>query len=151
MNPDSWIDSFARWCQRAAPRLMRAAVAVIFLWFGLLKLCGRSPAAGLVSDTFFFLPPAVAVPALGASEVVIGLCFVLRRFLGVGVALLLLHLPGTFLSFLVVPERCFAGSLFVLTTEGEFIVKNLLLISGACFLAGTLARPPAGSRAGTSP
>jgi uncharacterized membrane protein YkgB len=126
------------------PPISRASLAVIFVWFGLLKVCGVSPAAELVSRTFFFIPARIIVPTLGAVEVAIGLCFLFPRLLAVGLVLLALHLPGTFLSLIVVPQMCFDHSPFLLTTNGEFIVKNLLLISAALFLAGTLqpkARP----------
>jgi uncharacterized membrane protein YkgB len=130
--------AFPRWCARNAPVMTRASLVIIFAWFGLLKICGVSPAAELVSRTFFFIPAHIIVPALGAVEVAIGICFVSRRLLPLGLVLLALHLPGTFLSLIVVPEMCFNHSPFLLTNNGEFVLKNLLLISAALFLAGTL-------------
>jgi len=137
--------AFPRWCAHYAPVMTRASLAIIFVWFGALKLAGVSPAAELVSRTFFFLPARIIVPTLGAVETAIGLCFVFRRMLPVGLCLLALHLPGTFLSYLVVPEMCFVRVPFQLTADGEFVLKNLLLISAALFLAGTLA-PDLGPR-----
>lgn len=141
-RPALFGPNFSRWCAHVAPGLTRWSLAIIFLWFGLLKLVGLSPAAELVSRTFFFIPPHVILPVLGVTEVGIAACFFFPRFLRVGLTLLALHLPGTFLSFLVVPEMCFVRAPFLLTVEGEFILKNLLLISAALFLAGTFAGRP---------
>ncbi|MEO6876453.1 MAG: hypothetical protein ABI222_16670 [Opitutaceae bacterium] len=138
----SRTDAFLCWSGRMAPLATRASLALIFVWFGLLKIFGVSPAAELVSRTFFFIPSRIVVPTLGLAEFVIGVCFIVRRLLPLGLVLLALHLPGTFLSFIVVPDMCFNHSIFLLTTDGEFILKNLLLISAALFLAGTRARDP---------
>ena len=145
--------AFPRWCERHAPLMTRASLVIIFVWFGALKIAGVSPAADLVSRTFFFIPARIIVPTLGAVEIAIGLCFVFPRLLGLGLCLLALHLPGTFLSYLVVPELCFVRFPFLLTTDGEFVLKNLLLISAALFLAGRLgpSSSPAGSSATTRP
>ena len=135
--PAPFSARFVHWCARVAPLLTRAARVIIFVWFGLLKVCGVSPAAELVSRTFFFIPAHIIVPVLGVAEIAIGLCFIFRRLLPLGLCLLALHLPGTFLSYLVVPELCFVRAPFLLTADGEFVLKNLLLISAALFLAGT--------------
>src|SRR5690606_21545488 len=90
------------------------------------------------SRTFFFLPASVVLPALGGWEVAIGVCFLFRRTVRLALILLVLQLPGTFLPFFIVPELCFTGNLFFLTMEGEFIVKNLLIIGAALLIGGTL-------------
>ena len=148
-SPAPLGSAFPRWCAYYAPLMTRASLTTIFLWFGLLKVFGVSPAAELVSRTFFFIPAHMIVPALGAAEIAIGVCFIFPRLLPLGLCLLALHLPGTFLSFLVVPEMCFVRAPFLLTTNGEFVLKNLLLISAALFLAGTLT--PAGPGATRRP
>ena len=55
-----------------------------------------------------------------------------------GILLLVLQMPGTFLPLVVVPERCFNGSVFALTIEGQYIVKNLVLIAAAVALGATV-------------
>jgi uncharacterized membrane protein YkgB len=134
--------AFPRWCAHYAPLMTRASLVILFIWFGALKIAGVSPAAELVSRTFFFVSPKIIMPVLGAVEIAIGLCFVFRRLLPLGLGLLALHLPGTFLSFLVAPDLCFIRAPFLLTVDGEFVLKNLLLISAALFLAGTLPPKP---------
>jgi uncharacterized membrane protein YkgB len=137
--------AFARWCERVASPLTRWSLAIIFIWFGLLKVGGVSPAAELVSRTFFFVPARVIVPALGVVELLIGLCIIFPRTLPFGLGLIAVHLLGTFLSFVVVPEMCFVRVPFLLTSDGEFVLKNLLFIGAALFLAGTLAKKSARS------
>ncbi len=53
-------------------RLLRVALAVTFIWFGALKVAGRSPVADLVAQTVYWLPPTFFVQLLGWWELVIG-------------------------------------------------------------------------------
>ena len=129
--------SFIHYCARYAPPVARAALVVNFAWFGALKLVGMSPAAPLIAATFFFLPAKPVVLALGFLEVVIAAAFLLRGPSRWALGLAALHLLGTFLSFFTATERCFVRAPFVLTTEGEFIVKNAILLAVLLFLAGT--------------
>ncbi|HLP03500.1 MAG TPA: hypothetical protein VK163_15845 [Opitutaceae bacterium] len=116
----------------------RHTLAVIFVWFGALKIVGESPIAELVSRTLPFLPPNLALVGLGWLEVVIGVCFLFRRTVRIALVLLLLQLPGTFASAFIAPELCFNGNLFLLTLEGEFVVKNLLIVGAALLIGGSL-------------
>lgn len=118
---------------------LRYAIAVVFLWFGALKPIGASPAAQLVADTVFFLDPAWVVPALGIYEVVIGLCFLYKPLTRIGMLLLLPHMVGTFIPVFLLPEVVFQDSLYALTLEGQYIVKNLVLTAAAMVVAGATA------------
>ncbi len=141
----------------AAVPMLRIGLAVVFVWFGALKVAMVSPAADLVARTTdWAFSPAWFVPVLGWWEVAIGLCLLDPvRLLGgrawltrAGIALLALQIPGTFLPLVVVPDRCFDGSVFALTLEGQYIVKNLVLIAGAMVLGATVRDPVA---AGVAP
>lgn len=121
----------ARWVQRHATTLLRFSLAAIFFWFGILKPLGVSPAAGLVERTVFWFDPAWFVPLLGAWEVAIGLGLCFRRTLPWALALLFLQMPGTFLPLLLLPDVCFTEFPYGLTLEGQYIIKNLCLISAA--------------------
>ena len=68
--------------------VLRGALGVVFVWFGVLKVVGMSPAAPLVEETVFFLPPEFFVPFLGVWEALIGLCFLYRPLIRVGIVLL---------------------------------------------------------------
>jgi uncharacterized membrane protein YkgB len=146
---------FAAW---AVPTL-RVGLGVVFIWFGVLKLIGASPAADLIARTTdWAVDPSWFIPFLGGWEALIGLCLLDPvRLLGgpawltrLGILLLALQMPGTFMPLIVVPEQCFQVFPFALTLEGQYIVKNLVLIAGAMVLGATV-RGPAGRTTDTGP
>lgn len=137
---DRQIAGFMRtWGTRA----LRLSLAVIFLWFGLLKPLGLSPAAPLVRATTAWMPlfsPAEWVAVVGWWEVAIGLTFLFRRTVRIAIALLALQMVGTFLPLFLLPEVTFqAGQVpYAPSMEGQYIVKNLLIISAALVVGGTV-------------
>ncbi len=123
-----------RWSLRA----VQVAIGTVFIWFGALKVIGISPAAELVEKTVYVFPPEIFVPVLGVWEVLIGLFFLYRPLLRVGILLLFLQLPGTFLPVILLPEVVFTTFPYGLTVEGQYIFKNLVIIAGALVLGGSL-------------
>jgi uncharacterized membrane protein YkgB len=111
----------------------------------MLKPIGVSSATEIVSQTVYFLPPEVFVPVLGVWEVAIGVCLLHRRLLRVGIALLLLQMAGTFLPLVLLPNVSFITVPFVPSLEGQYIIKNLVLISGALVVASYSLSPIAGA------
>lgn len=128
----------AAWMERYGHRVLRIGLAVVFIWFGTLKPLGLSPAADLVKRTVYWLPPEVFLPILGGWEVAIGLCLLFRPLIRVGILLLFLQMPGTLLPLFVLPEVCFTSVPFGLTLEGQYIVKNAVLIGAAIVVGGTV-------------
>ena len=134
--------------QRHGVRMLRYAIAVVFVWFGALKLIpGASPAEALVGATMPMLDPSVFVPVLGVWEVLIGALLLARPTIRIALLLLALQMPGTFLPFAVLPEVCWAQwpfqsplDVFVLTLEGQYIVKNVVLVAAAIVVGGTARR-----------
>jgi len=124
--------------------LLRYSLAVVFFWFGLLKPIGVSSATELVSATVYFIPAEVFVPLLGVWEMAIGICLLDKRLLRVGIALLLLQMAGTFLPLVLLPSVSFITVPFVPSLEGQYIIKNLVLISGALVVASYSLTPIAG-------
>jgi putative oxidoreductase len=115
--------------------LLRVLMGLVFVWFGALKVVGESPVSTLVSGTLPWIDPGLVVPALGGVEVLLGAALVL----GVGLRLVLplaaAHLSGTFLTFVMLPGMMFRGDdPLLLTADGEFVLKNLVLISAALVL-----------------
>ena len=116
--------------RRWSPLALRLALGVVFVWFGALKVFGVTPVAELVARTVYWVDPAWLVPVLGAAEVVIGFGLIVGRGLRVVLALFGLQMAGTFLVLVVQPEVAFqGGSPLLLTVEGEFVVKNLVLLA----------------------
>ena len=121
-----------RYCQP----LMRYSIALIFIWFGLLKPLGMSPEAELIKRTVYWVSPQIFLPVLGWWEVTIGLCLLYRPLIRVALLLLLLQLPGTMLPLVLLPEICFTQPPFGLSLEGQYIVKNIFLVSAAFMIGG---------------
>ena len=124
------------WMDRYCLILMRYSLALIFIWFGLLKPLGMSPEEELIKRTVYFFPPDIVLNVLGCWEVIIGIGLLYRPFLRLSLFLLLIELPGTFLPLIVLPDICFNSIPFGLSLEGQYIIKNLFLI-GAAFVIGS--------------
>ncbi|MFE2013911.1 hypothetical protein [Streptomyces sp. NPDC059491] len=124
---------------RLAPRLhryglgmLRAALGGVFVWFGVLKVVGLSPAAELVVAVLPFPAGDWFVPALGWGEVALGLWLVSGRGRAAALPVLAAHLCGTFAVLVLTPQIAFAHSNpLLLTLVGEFVVKNVVLLAGA--------------------
>lgn len=124
---------------------LRVSLAVIFVWFGVLKPLGLSPAEDLVLATVGWMPllrPDQWLAVIGWWEVAIGLTFLHRATLRLAIALLALQMVGTFLPLVLLPEIAFQpGRIpFGPTLEGQYIVKNLLILSAALVVGGTVGR-----------
>ncbi len=130
----------ASWMGYYGHRLLRYSLAIIFIWFGLLKPLGMSPAADLVANTVYWFPPGVLVPILGWWEVAIGVGLLFRPLVRMALFLLFLQMPGTALPLLLLPDVCFSKFPIGLTLEGQYIIKNLTIISAAILIGGTVRR-----------
>lgn len=128
----------AGWMARHGTELLRWSVGIVFVWFGALKTVGMSPAQELVARTVYWFPPELFIPVLGWWEVLIGAGLLIRPLNRVAIALLFLQMPGTFLPLVLLPELCFTTIPFGLTIEGQYIIKNLVLISAAIVVGGTV-------------
>ena len=135
---DAVDDSITTQMDRWGVPVLRTAIAVVFVWFGALKVFGISPAGELVAATVYVVDPAVFVPVLGVWEVVIGLCLLYRPLIRLGIFLLFLQLPGTFLPLVLLPDVVFTAFPYGLTVEGQYIIKNLVIIGAALVIGGTL-------------
>ena len=122
---------------------LRWTLGIVFIWFGALKLFpGMSPAEDLVKSTVYFFDPAWFFPLLGVWEMLIGLFLLVRPLIRVAILLLFLQMPGTFLPLVLLPEVAFTAFPFGLTLEGQYIVKNLVLIAAALVVGGTVRPTP---------
>ena len=121
--------------------LLRLSLAVTYLWFGALKLAGKSPVADLVARTAFFLPRRIVVPLMGVWEMAIGLGLLIRFPLRLTLAAFFAQLAGTFMVLFVRPQDAFQeGNPLLLTDKGEFVIKNLVLASAGLAVGSRLHR-----------
>ncbi len=123
-----------------AIKSLQYSVAIVFFWFGILKPLGVSPAADLVERTVFWFSADWFVPFLGCWEVAIGLLMLSQKTLRYALILLFMQIPGTFLPLIVCPDVTFQSSPWALSLEGQYIIKNLILIAAAIAVAGSLDR-----------
>lgn len=116
---------------------LRVALGIVFLWFGALKVFGVSPVASLLKETYSLLPEPGFTVALGLWEMAIGAGLLFRVALRATLFLLWLQMAGTFFSLFLVPSIFFAGkNIFLLTLEGEFVMKNIILIAAGIVVGG---------------
>ena len=133
--------------RRAAIPTLRVSLGLVFVWFGALKLADESPVADLVAHTVYWVDPDLFVKALGVFEVFVGVMLLFGWALRLTLALFTLQMIGTFLTFLILPDVTFrGGNPLLLTVEGEFVVKNLVLISASLVVGTTLRRRGASRR-----
>lgn len=122
--------------------LIKFSFAVIFVWFGILKPLGWSAAIPIVKATVSWLPlfePKVWVHIIGWWEVLIGILFLFKGTIRIAILLLFLQMSGTFMPMIFLPEVVYQnGNVFLPTMEGQYIIKNIMIISAALVVGGTI-------------
>jgi uncharacterized membrane protein YkgB len=122
--------------RRISLPLLRLTIGIVFVWFGALKIGDSTPVGDFVARTLPWFNRDFIVPALGWFEIAMGLAIIAGRLLTLVCAGLVAHLTGTFLSLVMQPEVTFqGGNPLMLTTEGEFVVKNIVFIAAALVIA----------------
>lgn len=113
-------------------------MGIIYFWYGMLKVVDMSPVEELIERTTDWIGVRDFVFFLGIWEVVIGICLFIRKLNRIGLILLFLQFPGTFLPLFLNPEDCFTIIPWGLTLEGQYVFKNLILLSAGLVLIGSL-------------
>lgn len=145
-------DTIIRFLRRWSITVLRVSIAVVFIWFGALKVFDVTPVSDLVADTVYWVDPEWFVPLLGVFEIVVGASLLARRALRIMLGLFALQMAGTFLVLVLQPDVAFQdGNPFLLTVEGEFVIKNLVLLSAGMVVGATVRRREAIARSGSSP
>lgn len=133
-------------CRRYGLFSQRVALGSIFLWFGLLKVLGLSPVAELVAESLSFLPSRIAVLTTGGLEIGIGLGLLTGSAIRLTLALFFGLLCGTFSLLITHPDLAFVGGVgpLHLSVMGEFVIKNLVLITGGMTVAASVKKSHCG-------
>jgi uncharacterized membrane protein YkgB len=132
------------WMARHGVTLTRLALGVVFLWFGAIKFVpGWSPAADLATRTistltFGLVGPQLGLPVLAAWESLIGIGLLTGRFLRLTLFLLFMQMPGTMLPLILFPAETFRAFPYAPMLEGQYIIKNLVLVSAAIVIGATV-------------
>ena len=119
--------------QRMANRILTGSISLTFFWFGILKIMNLSPVVGLLQHSFPMFATQPYLGMLGLFEVLISIGLLMPRIRKITISITILHLLGTISVACVAPNILFAPYFPVLTMEGEFILKNFVLIS-ACLI-----------------
>lgn len=126
--------------------VLRISVGAVFLGFGLLKYFpGVSPAEGLATDTthvlFLGLVPAqAAIYVVATMECFIGLCFLIGRgaLMRLAIWVLAAQLVGILSPLAIEPENLFSGPHGAPTLQGQYVLKDIILVAaGMVIAAGT--------------
>ena len=116
----------------------RFGLFVVFFWFGFLKIINMSPASDLVKKLFEETVPVMTFDTFlvlfGVFECVIGLLFLVRGLERIVIPLLFLHMVTTFMPLFLLTSQTWTAFM-VPTLEGQYIIKNLLIIAAAIGIA----------------
>ena len=132
------------WMAENGVTLLRLSLGIIFLWFGFLKFIpGASPAQSLATRTiemlsFGIVQPEVSIILLAVWETVIGLGLILGVYLRTTLFLLFLQMLGTLTPLVLFPTETFMQAPFAPTLEGQYIIKNLVLIASGIVIGATV-------------
>jgi uncharacterized membrane protein YkgB len=132
----------AKWKARNGLNILRVSLGLVFIWFGILKFFPGVSAAEVLAGktiqklTFGIIEPVLALPFLAVWECTIGLGLISRRWLNLTLLLLYLQMIGTFLPLFFFTDLTFT-SFFVPTLLGQYIIKNIVLLSGGIVIGAT--------------
>ena len=122
----------------------RIALGIVFLWFGALKLLpivlpiDELAERTIMMITFHLFRPETCLHVLAVFEIIIGLGMLTKRFLRLTVFLLFLQMPGTFLPLVLLRHETWIQFPWLPTFEGQYIIKNLVLISAGIIVGATV-------------
>lgn len=131
------------WLAEHGVTLLRISIGLIFVWFGVLKFWpGLSAADQLATDTIDKLSLGVingdvARVLLALLETAIGIGLVTGKFMRLTLLLLVGQMLGTVTPLFLFPDLTWTDPL-VPTLEGQYILKNIVLVSAALTIGATV-------------
>ena len=132
------------WMAKHGVRLLRIALGIVFVWFGVLKFFpGLSPAEVLAARTietmtFGLVKPALSLPILATWETLIGLGLLTGSYMRVTLLLLFTQMLGTITPLFFFPAETFVRIPYAPTLEGQYIIKNLVLVAAGLVIGATV-------------
>jgi uncharacterized membrane protein YphA (DoxX/SURF4 family) len=136
-NIESFESKIYDWMALNGVLLLRLSIGIIFFWFGFQKFFpGISSAEDIATRTievvtFGLVIHPVSMPLLATWEVLIGLGFLTGKYLRATIILLYAQMAGTFMPLFIFPAETFYLAPLVPTIEGQYIIKNIVFITGA--------------------
>ena len=132
------------WMAAHGIRLLRISLGVVFLWFGVLKFFpGLSPATTLAGRTievltFHAIGASTGVMILAAWETLIGVGLITGVAMRATLALLFVQMLGTLTPIFFFPGEVFTRAPYAPTLEGQYIIKNLVLVAAGIVIGATV-------------
>lgn len=139
-------EQIVAWMSSNGTVWLRVSIGIIFVWFGVLKFFpGLSPAEDLAINTIRIvtlglIPDHLIIYGLATLETLIGLGLIVHAWLRFTLLLLFMQMAGTFLPILFFPEDVFTRFPYALTLEGQYIIKNLIIVSAGIVIGSTVRR-----------
>jgi uncharacterized membrane protein YphA (DoxX/SURF4 family) len=136
--------AITHWMGKYGLLLLRLSLGLVFFWFGILKFFpGMSPAQELAIRTitiltFGIVPETIIIYGLATWEVLIGLGLLFGFAMRVTLLLLFLQMLGTITPLFLFPAETFQVFPISPSLEGQYIIKNLVLISAGIALGSTV-------------
>ena len=131
------------WLAEHGLTLLRISIGLIFVWFGVLKFWpGLSPADQLATETidllsFGLVTENLARVLLAILEVAIGMGLITGMFIRFTLLLLVGQMLGAVTPLFLFPEVTWS-QLLVPTLEGQYILKNIVVVSAALTIGATV-------------
>jgi uncharacterized membrane protein YphA (DoxX/SURF4 family) len=132
------------WMARYGVTILRVALGVVFFWFGVLKFFpGLSPAQTLAVKTvdvltFGLIPGSISLVLLATLECLIGLGLISGKFTRLVLLLLAFQMLGAVSPLFIFPGDTFLKVPYAPTLEGQYIIKNIVLISAGLVIGATV-------------
>jgi uncharacterized membrane protein YkgB len=135
---DVWLIEFLR---RWYIQLARGSLFIVYFWFGFLKLAGLSPASplaeALTAQTIGMQWYDILFVALAVLECIIGVLFLIPRATRAAIFIMLLHMVLVCSPLVLLPSMVWQRP-FVPTLEGQYIIKNVVLVAAAISVAASV-------------
>ncbi|MEE9190023.1 MAG: DoxX family protein [Candidatus Neomarinimicrobiota bacterium] len=133
-----------KWMSQYGISALRISLGIVFIWFGSLKFIpGLSPAQDLATRTmqvlsFGLIQPNISIALLAIWECLIGIGLLFSIFLRITLLLLFVQMLGTIMPLFFFPEEIFSKLPYAPTLEGQYIIKNLVIISAGLVIGATV-------------
>ncbi|MGH3145661.1 MAG: DoxX family membrane protein [Rubrobacter sp.] len=133
-----------QWMARYGVVVLRVALGFVFLWFGVLKYFpDLSPAQTLAlrtidALTLGLIPGSVSLVLLATLECAIGLGLISGRLMRLTLLLLAFQMVGAASPLFLFPGEVFTAFPYAPTLEGQYIIKNVVLVSAGLVIGATV-------------
>lgn len=131
------------WKARNGMIILRISLGIVFFWFGFIKFFPDSSVAeAIAAETILslshgYIDKQISMPLLAVWECTIGLGLLSGKKMKYILALLYLQMLGTLTPLVLFRDQTWTSTYFVPTLLGQYIIKNMILISAGIVIGAT--------------